>query len=260
MIRNLVIITGASTVLALGSFAGAAALGGADLKRNDWTWTLESSDRDGSGRFVKGQGDLGPDTTRTVAWTGGEVMEIEVPVDLTYVQGPAATVVITGPKEIADWVRVDGGRITMDDDDRRERVTFSMRNGGIQAWSDTERVKITVTAPSVRRFDLEGSSDLTITDYDQDRLTLDISGSGEVTARGRVGALDLDISGSGEADLAGLQTGDAEVDISGSGEATVAPTGATVIDISGSGDVDLTTRPASLRTNISGSGDVDELG
>lgn len=260
MIRTLAIITGAGLVLSIACFAGAAALGGADLQRNGWTWTLESDEHGDGGHFVRGAPDAGPDTTRTVAWTGGESLEIEVPVDVTYIQGPAATVVITGPKSIADWVRVEGGRITMDDPEGRERVTFSMHNGSLRAWSDTDRVKITITAPAVKRFDLEGSSDLLIEGYDQDAMSVDISGSGEVTARGRTRALTLDISGSGEADLADLQTTDAAVDIAGSGEARVAPTGAATVTISGSGDVDLTTRPTSLRTSISGSGDVDELG
>ena len=113
-----------------------------------------------------------------------------------------------------------------------------------------------VTAPNVNSFNMEGSSNLMIRDYDQDTLQIDISGSGEVAATGRTRALEVDISGSGDADLGSLVTTDANVAIAGSGDATVAPTGRADITIAGSGDVDLTTRPATLNQNMNGSGEV----
>ena len=42
----------------------------------------------------------------------------------------------------------------------------------------------------------------------------------------------------------------------GSGDAELSPTGAAQVDIAGSGDVTLTTKPASLGSNIDGSGDL----
>ena len=118
-------------------------------------------------------------------------------------------------------------------------------------------MKIVVTAPKINNFNLEGSANLMLRDYDQDTLAIDISGSGEVTAMGRAGALEVDISGSGDADLAALATTDANIAIAGSGDAVVAPTGRADISISGSGDTVLTTRPATVNQNISGSGEVD---
>lgn len=260
MIRPLLIIAGAGLVLATASLGGAFALGGRDMARNGWSWTFDT-DEHGNTSVIRRAGpaeDLGPDTVRTVAFTGGEGLELELSADVTYVQGPAATVVITGPKTVVDRVRVEGGRLSLEDG--TDRLTLAMEHGGLRAWADSERLKIVVTAPGVRRFDIEGSSDLSIRNYDQDEMSLDISGSGEVTATGRTRILTLDISGSGEAHLGGLETTDAEVDISGSGEARIAPTGAANVSISGSGDVDLATRPTTLRQNISGSGEVDELG
>ena len=119
-------------------------------------------------------------------------------------------------------------------------------------------VCVTVTAPNVSRFMLEGSGELDIQSYDRDDLRVDINGSGEVTATGRARRLALSIHGSGDADLAALTLTDADVDIIGSGEARVGPTGSADITISGSGDVTLTERPANLNRSISGSGDIDE--
>ena len=248
MIRTLLIITGASLVVCVAAFTGAAALGGHDFARNGWSWTFRDDGNDETIRFQRA--DSGPHISRTIAWDGSDRLDIDVGADVTYVQGDAASVQITGPRDQVEGLQLRAGRLTFNDDDDTEVVMFG--------WRNHDRLHITVTAPSVRTFDLSGSGELVIRDYDQPSLALNVSGSGEVDARGRTETVDLDISGSGEVDLSGLETRDADIDITGSGEAAVGPTGAARISISGSGDVDLTRRPASLTQNISGSGDVTQ--
>ena len=258
MIRTLLIIAGAGLVLATACLAGAFALGGRDLARNGWTWTLRD-DNGESVRFerVRGGGtdDLGPVITRTLAWTGGSSLGIDSAMTVEYVQGTEAGVVVTGPKGLADRVTLTDGRLSLGDGE--ERVVFGWDENGPTARSERDELRIVVTAPDIKAFDLRGSGDLTLRDYDQDTLSIDISGSGEVTGTGRTRALELDISGSGEADLAGLNLTDANVAIAGSGDATLAPTGRADISISGSGDVDLLARPATLNQSVSGSGEVN---
>lgn len=260
MIRTLFIIAGSAFLLCIVSFAGAAALGGRDFfDEHGSTWIIEDRE-DGTSIRRRAESDdpAEMETTRTVPWSGGETLTVELAADVTYVQGPAATVVITGPESAVARVRIDGGRLSLADGP--ERATVRVGGGGIRGWSDTDRLQITVTAPSVTRFDLQGSSDVTLRDYDQDTLAVALAGSGDVTATGRTRALDLDITGSGDVDLSDLATTDATVDVSGSGQARIAPTGEADVSIGGSGDVDLTTRPARLIQDISGSGDVDMRG
>ncbi|HYC74369.1 GIN domain-containing protein [Brevundimonas sp.] len=251
MIRTLLIITGASLVLCAAALGGAGALGGNDLARHGWTWTFRDHG-DGHEETVRFErADRGPRVTRTLAWDGSDRLDIDVAAFVTYVQGDEASVEVSGPQNQIDRLRLSGGRLTFDeDDDNVEVVVFGRRHN--------DRIRITVTAPSVRSFNLSSSGDLVIRDYDQPSLAVSINGSGEVVATGRTETVDLDISGLGEADLSGLETRDADIDISGSGEAAVGPTGAARITISGSGDVDLTRRPVSLSQNISGSGDVSQ--
>jgi len=250
MIRTLLIITGASLVLCIAALAGAAAIGGQEMARHGWSWTIRGHG-DGHDETVRFQrADSGPRVTRTLAWDGGDRLDIDVSADVTYVQGDAATVEITGPRDQVEALRLRAGRLTFNDDDDTNVVMFG--------WRHHDRLRITVTAPSVRTFGLSSSGDLSIRDYDQPDLMVRITGSGDVDASGRTETVELDIHGSGEADLSGLETRDADVEISGSGEAAVGPTGAARITISGSGDVDLTRRPASLSQNISGSGDVNQ--
>ncbi|HYC98274.1 GIN domain-containing protein [Brevundimonas sp.] len=249
MIRTLLIITGASLVLCAAALGGAFALGGQDIARNGGNWTFW--DDDGESHTVHfSRRDPGPGVTRTLAWDGGDRLEVEVAAEVTYIQGDEASVVVTGPREQVEGLRLTAGRLTFDDDDRGDHVVFG--------WHNSPRLRITVTAPSVRNFELSSSGDLIIRNYDQPSLAIAIEGSGEVDAVGRTETVDLDIAGSGEADLSDLVTRDADVDISGSGEAVVGPTGAARITISGSGDVDLSRRPASVTESISGSGDVNQ--
>jgi len=257
MIRTLLIIAVAALVLATASLGGAAALGGRDLARHGWAWTFHD-DNGESDRFerVRGGGsdDLGPVVTRTLSWDGDQSLAIDAAMNVEYVQGPTTGVVVTGPRSLADRVRLDNGRLSLGDGG--ERVVFGWDQNGPTARSERDELRIVVTAPNLNAFNMEGSGRLTLRDYDQETLAVDISGSGEVEANGRTRALTLYISGSGDADLSGLATTDARVTIAGSGDARVAPTGRADISISGSGDVGLTTRPANVNQTISGSGDV----
>lgn len=248
MIRTLLIITGASLVLCIATLSGAAAIGGNDLARHGWEWTFREGDSSETISFERG--DVGPAVTRNLTWTGGDTLTIEIPGDVTYVQGDTPSVVVTGQKSMADRVNLVDGRLTWDrDDDERNHVVFG--------WRNNDRLRVVVTAPSVKRFDLQSSADLSIRDYDQPTFELNISGSGEVDAAGETQTATIDVSGSGDSDLSALDVTDASVDTSGSGDVRVGPTGAARIDISGSGDVDLTRRPANLQQSVSGSGDID---
>jgi len=256
MIRTLLIITGASLVLCIAALGGAAALGGNDLARHGWTWTFHDEDGDHV-RFERVRGDAGPEVTRTLPWTGGAMLHIDLPGEVTFVQGDAKTVTITGPESLAERVHLlQGSRLTFNGGDETEQVLVHWGQDGLRA--DEERVKITVTAPDVTIFNLSSSADLLVRDYDQPHLSLIMSGSGDTTVQGRTGLARLNVSGSGDADLSDVELADADIDIEGSGDAQLAATGEVDVDISGSGDVSLLRRPASLKQTLSGSGHVQQ--
>ncbi|AQR60926.1 DUF2807 domain-containing protein [Brevundimonas sp. LM2] len=259
MIRTLFIIAAAGLVLATASLSGAFALGGRDLARHGWAWTFKDEDGD-TVRFQRADDQRSADVTRQIAWTGGDTLTVDLSADVDYVQGDTPGVTVTGPADLVEKVRLIDGRLTWAAEDadgpNHETVVYGRNKNGRGMWAQSEAVRIVVTAPGVHTFNLQGSADLTLKDYDQETLTVDISGSGEVWANGTARALELDISGSGDADLSALATTDANVAIAGSGDARVAPSGRADIAISGSGDVDVTTRPATVNQNVSGSGEV----
>lgn len=243
MVRTLLIIAGAGFVLMLACFAGAAALGGPELMRHGWNWTI-LSDGHGGETFEP----TGPRVTRQLEWTGGDQLVVAVPADVTFVQGETASVEINGPDNVVNRITLAEGRLDFE-------PGYSPR-GTMGFVGDDARVQVRITAPDVSRFTVEGSGDLNLQALDLDTLDVQVRGSGDVVAAGRADRLTLGIRGSGEAYLADVAVRTATVDISGSGEAELSPTESADVTINGSGDVDLMRRPANLNTQINGSGDV----
>jgi hypothetical protein len=246
MTRTLVLIAFTGFILAVACIAGALALGGHALAGHHWGgrhWTINwDGDHAWRGNADHSVVD-GAAATREIAWPGGDKIEFDVPADVQYTQaaGPAK-LVITGPRDALDRLELSGEQLQYRDDDD---------------FNDS-RLTIVMTAPDVRHFSISGDNNLSIAGYDQDDLAVEVSGHGNVNAKGKTRAETVDISGDGEIDLSGLAAQSAQADISGSGRASLAPTDEANLDISGSGEIDLLTHPAKLSSDVSGSGRIVE--
>ncbi|MEH6664998.1 MAG: DUF2807 domain-containing protein [Brevundimonas sp.] len=241
MIRSLFIIAAASLVLTIVCLGAAAAIGGREITRDGWMisgddWSLVEGDfnRDSPDEDI---------VTREIAWEGGEALTFDLSARVIYAQGETPSITVEGPAEVVDRVTFAEGRFGLEEGERTGRRS---------------RPRITVMAPAVRQFTLNGSQDLEIRDYDQPTLTLAVSGSGEIEGYGRTESLTVTIDGSGDVDLESLPSTDAVIEINGSGGVAAAPSGQADVTIRGSGDVDLTTRPARLISQVSGSGSVNQ--
>ena len=259
MIRVLIIIAVASFVLAVGCLSGAFAIGGRDIIEHGWSFPADIHVSDGDeGDHVRisvgGDRDLGPDVTKDLGWAGGPSLLINLPAEVSYVQGPVAKITVTGPKALVDRVTIVDGSLRFEPSEPDSRIT--VRGRGVGLDTIREGLKITVTAPAVTKFVLNGSPSLSLAAYDQPELAIEINGSGEVSGTGKTQALSLTIAGSGDASLADLQAQNATVSLAGSGDAEISAKGAVQVEIAGSGDVTLSTKPASLSSNINGSGDL----
>ncbi|NBB15970.1 DUF2807 domain-containing protein [Caulobacter sp. SLTY] len=242
MIRTLSIIAAAGFLVCLACFTAVFALGGGEVVRDGFVIPAVLE------RLEEGDSYEPSDTPRvekTIAWAGAEALTIEVPADVVYIQAPTPTITVSGTPRLVDRVRVEGGRVFFVDEDENH-----------VSWGNRRRLTVTITAPKVTRFEVNGSADVEIKGYDQPTLAIEIAGSGEVDAIGKTTTLDLSIAGSGEADLRNLAVTDASIAVAGSGDATVGPTGAVEVAIAGSGDVTLTRQPAKLDSDIAGSGDL----
>ena len=246
MIRVLVMIAVTGFLMSVVTLSTAVAIGGPDVvsalaRDGHFGWTWDDADWGGHGHR-DWRGDRGPQGTRELAWTGGDTLDVDVPAEIAYTQAPGVgKLTVTGPQREIDNLVLEDGHL---------RFTHGRHRHG--------ELTIVMTAPAVSRFNLNGSGRLAIADYKQDKLSIDISGDTEISAKGEAKGLTLSISGSGQSDFSELKLGDADIDIDGSGQATLAPTGVANINISGSGDVTLLTRPSKLESNVSGSGGIHQ--
>ncbi|MDB5438171.1 MAG: hypothetical protein JWM33_598, partial [Caulobacteraceae bacterium] len=100
MIRPLLITFVVASVVAVAAGVGISILHPASLR---------DSDKGGS----KAQ-DPGPVVTRDFAWSGSPNLTISIPAEVTYVQGPAAKMTITGPSAMLDEIEISDGDIKFD--------------------------------------------------------------------------------------------------------------------------------------------------
>ena len=259
MIRNLFIFTGIATVVSIACLCGSAAVVSHDLGDHGWTWSMV---KDGKHvHFQKALAAADPAVSKNLAWTGSDTLVLDVPADVTYTQGATPSVTVTGPASLVDRVRLMDDRLTYaDGPDQRQIINFSVGPNGIDAREDSETLKIAITAPGVTKFNAAGDGDLTIHDYDQPKLELNLSGDGDVTIQGATKTLKVSNSGRGDADLGGLRAVDADLDLSNDGDVTAVPTGKVNVVISGDGDANLNSSPKTLSTHISGDGQLNGAG
>jgi len=175
------------------------------------------------------------------AWDGSDGLGVDVPATVHYLPNGPARIVINGPDEILEHLRIGQGQIKVECDD----CHFGNR-----------RLDITVSGVRLRSVAVHGSGEILLGRLDQDQLNLAISGSGRVSAEGRVDRLELAISGSGNVRMSDAVVRRADIHISGSGDAVVTPREEANVHVSGSGNIRMKAVPARLNQSVSGSGGV----
>ena len=154
-------------------------------------------------------------------------------------------VVQGGRKRVYDLsIDVRDGTLEIDEDDH---FTLSLDGDGLV---------VTVTTPRLLGATVEGGGDIDLGDVDADRLDVSVSGSGDLTGRGRVGVLTAWVEGSGDLRLRDLRAARARIDVEGSGDVDVTVTDTLDVSVDGSGDVTYGGDPH-VRERVDGSGDVN---
>ena len=106
--------------------------------------------------------------------------------------------------------------------------------------------------------DISGSGNITARDITVNTLKVDVSGSGDFSATGKAENMIADVSGSGDIKTTDFETEKADISISGSGSAKVWVTRHLKADIGASGSVRYKGNPA-IEIKSSGSGRISSL-
>ena len=94
------------------------------------------------------------------------------------------------------------------------------------------------------------------THLSQDKLSITVSGAGEVSGDGHVGNLDLHISGAGQARLRDVSVDSVKADLSDAGHADLSPTDSADITLNGASEARLATSPKTLTSHVFGFGKI----
>ena len=104
-------------------------------------------------------------------------------------------------------------------------------------------------------FSVSGSGDLVFEDLDCKNLTSKVSGSGDITLKGKADEARYSVSGSGDIKAYDLSVNDLSCSVSGSGDARVYAKDNMNLSVSGSGDIRYK-GPANVNKSKSGSGSI----
>lgn len=156
--------------------------------------------------------------------------------------GDTQSVTITGDENILPYISttVTDGKLTI-------RPTQPILP------QDPTTIDITVTDLSL--LELGGAGDITVTELDNDALTINVAGAGSFVLSGQTAALTATLDGAGSIDASELVADTATITIAGSGNADVNVATALNVTITGIGSVYYTGNPT-ITQNISGLGTV----
>jgi hypothetical protein len=115
---------------------------------------------------------------------------------------------------------------------------------------------VSITVPSLNSLTIsrDGSGMLTVTGIDSPGVTVNLAGSGLMSASGTATRVNVTLGGSGNADLSQLIARDVNAVVSGSGRIAVTATASLSAAVPGSGVVQYGGNPARLATSVTGSG------
>jgi hypothetical protein len=113
----------------------------------------------------------------------------------------------------------------------------------------------TVSAPDVTLVRCSGACEIEVSDVKNDKLALELSGAGSISAGGETKELTLDVSGAGKATTEQLRAGTITVRLSGAGDVRVGPADKLDADVSGAGAVIYDGSP-NVTKHVSGAGSV----
>jgi hypothetical protein len=110
-----------------------------------------------------------------------------------------------------------------------------------------------VSAPDLQEIKASGISKVGVGGVSNEALRLELSGAGDIEAKGKTKKLTLEVSGAGGIDADELQAEKVEIDMSGAGTIDVAEPKELIVRISGAGSVRYGGQPK-IQKDISGAG------
>ena len=151
------------------------------------------------------------------------------------------------------------------DADLVDKVTTTVKDGVLVINTPEHRgdrnrrhrhLRAIVTAPDLSTLAVTGTGTFKVTGIANDRLAIDVPGTGELKLSGSTGALNVRVGGTGEVTGKDLAARDLVVDIDGTGSARLNATRSVEARITGTGSLDVHGHPAQVKKTVTGVGSV----
>ncbi|RMZ49004.1 DUF2807 domain-containing protein [Candidatus Marinimicrobia bacterium PRS2] len=126
-----------------------------------------------------------------------------------------------------------------------------------ESYSSEEKLVVNINTPNYDEVSLSGSGNINILDFKNNNLSLNISGSGNITGNGEVETLVVKINGSGNLMSKEIKSKSATITINGSGVGKVFASDSISAKINGSGNIKYFGNPENVDSIINGSGDIN---
>lgn len=184
--------------------------------------------------------------------------------------------IVTEPRSVAGFSAVDlsgSGRLVIEkgnseslsitaDDNLMQYIesevrgrTLTLREKDDVNVNPSRDIVFRLTVKGLDNIGISGSGSADAKGLQGDKMTVGVSGSGEISLEGAVNDLDVSISGSGQYRGRGMSSKRAHVDISGSGGALLAVSEKLNATVSGSGSIEYVGDPQ-VQQDVSGSGSI----
>ena len=199
-----------------------------------------------------------------------DVLEIRVSGDVDWKAGQAGCSVDCSAPLFEELEIEQNGR----------KVIIQWKRSGKPGWkSGTNKLLIHLQSDYLKKVDISGSADLRFLSADKvadfalsiigsgdfsgeldctGAVSMNVSGSGDLSASGKCKNLNLSISGSGDFRGMNLISEITSIKISGSGDASVYASEELDATVSGSGDIRYAGNPKKLNKKVSGSGEIQK--
>ena len=125
-----------------------------------------------------------------------------------------------------------------------------------ESYSSEEKLVVNINTPNYDEVSLSGSGNINILDFKKNNLSLNISGSGNITGNGEVETLVVKINGSGNLMSKEIKSKSATITINGSGDGEVFASDSISAKINGSGNIKYFGNPENVDSIINGSGNI----
>jgi hypothetical protein len=172
-----------------------------------------------------------------------EKLQLDISANVTVTAGKIVRCVVTADDNILPLILT-------------ESVDNILRVSAKQSFSTRQKVKIDIEIPLLKSVEVNGSGDVEMTGVTKDKISLLISGSGDITAKGDVKELSANINGSGDLHASKLAAKKVTVTVDGSGDAYVQAIDSLKASVNGSGNIVYIGTPSDVQVVVKGSGDV----